>query len=492
MGEREIRDTAATARSTSVVHYTERTQDAAARVVASLVDRSATTTEGNIVFLAITASPDDALLLSEAVVKLRQGASHALMPITSLNRGRRIVAVGSGIVTAPATLIAQLIAESRLVLPRLHNLVLLWPEELIADEEQRRALESVIAEVPRSAERVALCAGRSPELAQFLERSMWRAREIDHTTTVAPSSAGVRVFTATPAEQVRAVRSLLDTFDPQSAVLITFSDETERAARQAAALFDAGGALVRVHRGVPGERASLGIIFDDVPPADALTAAGDAFGELVAIMRPGNLAAFRKVVPNATPVAWTGAVANARSIQDSLRDEIRGYAGSGAHVPWISVIEPLLEGLDAVEVAASALAMLDRERRKAKKAAAAAPGEPVAARNVPDDRARPEPRTRGGEREGRGVAGKPPWSRGSRDSGDGGRHDRPRDHGDDRRRERPRERDERPRPDGRERGSRRGGDIERLPRAARESREWSERSERLRNSRRGPRRGDAG
>jgi hypothetical protein len=158
-------------------------------------------------------------------------------------------------------------------------------------------------------------------------------------------------------------------------------------------------------------------------------------------------------------------------------------------VPWINVVEPLLEGLDAVEVAAAALMLLDRERRKAKRASVAAQQAPapVAERPVREER----PRPLGDRREGaRGEFGKRPHAGGTR--GGRGRDEDPRrgparDRGD-----RPRRDESGPRREGRgrdERGERRPrrDDIERVPRAAREGREWAERGERLRQSRRGPR-----
>jgi hypothetical protein len=362
----------------------------------------------------------------------------------------------------------------------------------------------VISEVPRTTVRVALCAARPPELAQFLERSMWKARSVDHTTpAVATSGSALRVITAGPGDQLRALRTVLDTFDPETAILLTFSDESEAAARDVAALLGGGGDDLRVNRGVPDGHFSLGIIFDDVPTASDLTGSASIASELVAIVRPSRLAGLQKVASNATPLTWSGAQGNARSAHDALRDEIRGFAGSGSHLPWIPLIEPLLEGLDSVEIAAAALALLDRERRKAKRAAAAAPAPPPAATGRP---------AREGQSGSFGAR-----SRGSRDDARGDRPERgfqkkrpsgawgesgPRKRDDDSRRGPPRDRGDRPRRDdratGREGGRSRDdarerggqpGEIERVPRAARESREWSERSERLKHSRRGPRDG---
>jgi hypothetical protein len=500
MGEREDRDANASARSLSVVHYMERDQDAAASVVAGLIDRNAASA-GNPSFLAVLPSPDDVLAFCEAVLTRRRQESRSLVPLTSVARARRALTGGATSIAGTPSDLARLISESRLVLSELQSLVLVWPEETLTDPEQRASLETILAEVPKAAERLAVCAQRSADLAPFLERSMWRARAVDHVTPSPSSSASVRFVTASQSEQTRALRSVLDAIDPATAVLITFSDESESAAGEAAALFGPGETL-KVVRGTPEDRFSLGIIFDDVPDAESLTTASAIVSELVAIVRPSRLAALRKIAPNSTPMTFTGAVAHARSSHDALRDEIRGYVGTDAHVPWIPIVEPLLEGLDSVEIAAAALALLDRERRKAKRVTTA----PVAAAAPPERRPREERPSRfgaardedRGSRPDRGFRKRPfGEQRDVRGRGDdrrgpprGDRNDRPpRDS-----RDRP-TRDFRDRPPRDDRGAGRGGrrqeEIERVPRAAREGREWSERGERLKHSRRGPRDRDA-
>lgn len=498
MGERESGETVpttaatATTRSSNVVHYVDRDQDEAARLVAGLLERPVEA-DGGPTLIAILPTADDALSFCQAVRGHRRGEPRPLIPVSSVARGRRLLSSGAtAIAGAPADLV-RLIGESRLGMAQLHTLVLVWPEEILPDDEQRGFLESVIGEVPRTTERVALCASRSVELAQFLERSMWKARAMEHVQPTATAiGIALRVVTAVPAERVRALRSVLDALDPDTAVLLSFTDESEAEARDAAALLGGDANLLRVSRGVPEERSSLGIIFDEIPTAEALTAAASMTNELVAIVRPSHLAGLQKVAGSATPLMWTGALANARSAQDALRDEIRGYAGSGAHLPWIAVIEPLLEGLDSIEVAAATLALLDRERRKSKRVAPAAPTPPAMAERPAREGASrgfgAKPRDRRddarGDRPDRGFPKKRPtgaWGgeRDARKRDDGPRRGPPRGGSD-----RPRRDDTRG-----ERGGR-SGEIERVPRAAHEGREWSERGERLKNSRRGPRGGE--
>jgi hypothetical protein len=507
MGEREDRDATGAARSVNVVHYIERDQDAAATLVAGLIDRSAAA-EGNPSLLVVLPTSDDLLSLGEAVRKHHRDDRAALTPLTSVARARRIVAGGAKAIAGSPADLARLIAESRLTLAGLHTVVLIWPEEVLRDDEQRSFLESVLAEVPRTAERVAIVAQRTADVAPFLERSMWRARTLDHVAPFSASTSPVRVVAAGPAERTRALRSVLDALDPDSAVLLAFTGESESVAHEAASLFGLGESLLDVSRGVPERRFKVGIIIDDVPTAESLDALSAVVDDIVAIVPPLRLAALKKVAPNSTPMTWTGAAANARSAQDALRDEIRGYVGSDAHSTWIPIVEPLLEGIDPVEVAAAALALLDRERRKAKRVAQApvvATPAPTAERRPREDRPRedrpreersdrrpPRGDDRGG-RPGRDFKSKRPFGaqRDTRGRDDDRRGPPPRRDRDDRpaRGDRP-ARDDRPPRDfrgggGGPRGARRSPEIERVPRAAHEGREWSERGERLKHSRRG-------
>jgi hypothetical protein len=488
MGERESRDTSGTARSLNVVHYIERDMVAAARLVVGLVERSATA-EGTPSLLAVLPTTDDVFSLSQSVLAHRRGASAALTPLTAAGRARRVLAAGPTAIAGTPSLLGRLISESGLVLTHVHTLLLIWPEEIIESEDQRALLESVIAELPRSAERVAVCTRRTPELAQFLERTMWRARELDHAVpATASSGVALRALVAPPAERVHALRSVLDAFDPESAVLVALTEDGEAAARNTAAIFGSSGALLEVSRGIPERHYRLGVFLDEVPSAEILTGTAAAVDELVAIVRPSRLTALQRVAATTAPMTWTGAMGNARTANDALRDEIRGYAGSGAHTPWIPIIEPLLEELDPVEVAATALALLDRERRKSRRVQPALPPAPAVERAQREERTegfrpRPPRREDRGDRPERGFAKKRPW--GARDDARK-RDDAPR------RGSRPDREDRPPRDDRGSRGPRRRDDIERSPRAAREGREWTERGERLKNSRRGPRGGDTG
>jgi hypothetical protein len=477
MNEPESRDAAATTRSQSVIHYVDRNIDEAARILAGAVDRAASA--ARLALVAVVPGPGDGLALSESLSRARGGLPRAIIPISSVARGRRAIASGATAICAAPGELSALLRESLLSLTDLQTLVLVWPEELVRDESLAR-LEAVLAEVPRSAERIVFCAARSPDLAAFFERVMWRARSVDHVPDLTPADVTVRVVSAGASDRTQALSAVLDAIDPARAEVLVSSDDGEASARASLAALgyapdDRSMRVVRDH----GEGATdLVVYFDHVPGVDSIRQAATRARHVVAVLKPSRVAALRRVA-TVSPFTWSSTPATARTTWNTVRDELQATVASDAHLPFVPILEPLLDSTDAVELAAAAMALLDRERRKARKAVAPqAP--PPAARESRSDRPRPssssDPRNRGDR----------PWPRkpgaDPRDNkrGSSGDRERPRREG-----KSWRDRDDRP-----PRGDRpRRDDIERMPRAAREGSEWSERGERLRNSRRGPRGG---
>src|SRR5262245_15448183 len=110
MGERETRDTAATARSQSVVHFIERDHEVAASLLANLLDRAGTG-EGGPNVLVVLPALDDAFAISEALRAYRRDDLRSLTPITSSLRGRRLLAGGAAAIAGAPSELARLISE---------------------------------------------------------------------------------------------------------------------------------------------------------------------------------------------------------------------------------------------------------------------------------------------------------------------------------------------------------------------------------------------
>ena len=317
------------ARSLSVVHYIDRSHDQAARVLAPSLDRAGTAARAPATVIVVP-STDDAIALNESLSSTGAGGGTLPVPVTSVPRGRRILATGASAISGSPATLAALIAESLIPMSSVQVAVVAWPEESLPDE-RAAALEALVSELPRGAERVALVSNRTPELAQFLERAMWRARTIDHSARqVVTAGVTVRLVTAGRAERLQALRALLDAVDPGSTVLVAGTDAGEADARHLASVLggSAGaGSLYMASRGAPTARCDLAILLDDAVSADVVSAAAAVCGTLVAMVRPSGVAALRALGVTVVPFSWSGSSALARQSLDSLRDEVRRAVG---------------------------------------------------------------------------------------------------------------------------------------------------------------------
>ena len=379
MSESGSREAAAT-RSQGVVHRHLRSHEDAARLLATLLGRAHEGTDPSILVVAPT--PEDALRLSElrAMQRAELGEAvpgHLLTPITSPMRGRRqLAAAPPAIIGAPETLL-ELVSESRLRLGGLRAVALVWPEELLPAGHQ--GLEALLSEVPRTADRAAIIAQQSPQLDEFLDRVMWRARRIDHLPAEQPTAVPVRFLTVGPQQRIPALRALLDALDPERAAIITFTDASEASARRAVSALgvEEGDESLRVVRGAPDVGIPLVILLEP-PDAESLLALSTVAGDVVAIVEPTDVALLRSSAGGgAQPFPAGGPLAAAQSELDALRERVRAVVAAQGHLAWMPVVEPLLTDLDPVEVAAGAMALLHRSRRpnRDERASEAAPAQ---------------------------------------------------------------------------------------------------------------------
>jgi hypothetical protein len=302
--------------------------------------------------------------------------------------------------------------------------------------------------------------------------------------------------------------------------------------------FESNGPSLSVLRGVPETPLELAIVLE-VPTPEQLAALAQTARDVVAIVEPTQVALLRtNSGGGAEPFPVGGPLAAAHTELESVRERVRAVVLAQGHLPWLPVIEPLLTDLDPVEVAAGALALMQRSRRPArdeKTAETPAPREARARRSSGEASAMTRLFIGIGERDGvarndlvgaitgeAGIAGSQIGKITLRDSHAvvevdsavaaqvirklGGtalrgrklvvREDREPSGGERGGSARPAARRGPPRGgragrpetgDKPRRGQERSENT-RLPRAARESEEWASRGDRLRNSRRGPRR----
>lgn len=363
---------AAGTRSQGVVHVHSRHHPDASNLLAPALARPREGT--GLAVLVVTPSAEDAVVLSSLrAAGWSEDVGLPLTPITSAARGERLLESDpAAVIGSPAELVA-LLRRSLLKLENLRSVVLVWPEELL--DERAAELDALLAEVPRTADRTGIVSRPGPALDAFLERTMWKARRIDHTPSVADEATGLRFLAVGPEQRLHALRAVIDAINPEMVALMGVNEHLAAEANRAAVALglDVSAAAQRLVRGDPAARVSL-LVIVGVPGQEMLADMARMADDIVVIVAPSEVPALRAVSGGgAVPFPAAGPIDAARHELDALRDRVRAVIAAQGHLPWMAALEPLLTDLDPVEVAAGSLALVHRSRRVVREEAAAAP-----------------------------------------------------------------------------------------------------------------------
>lgn len=520
-------DTAAPPRAQPVLHTQPLDAFTLAAAAGPAFDRADADLEGLQVLILV---PDAAL----GVATAERLAERAVVVVaaTSARRGARILAAG-----VPAALAITLddaltlVRSSQLKLDALRAIVLGGADELLATRAE--ALEALLSEVPKDALRIATAARVGEGFKAFAERHLRRARQ-DAGAVGAALESPLHVLTVAHGGHASALRSLLDTLDPPSAAIVVTSDaaaKTVEGALRPLGLAGADSSVTVVHADAIPSHAALVVLFEVPDSRDVIHAVAAATPvRAVVLAEPREQGRLAALSGGALLPLDLAAVASAgvRRHDLALREEIAAVLATGTPLRELLAIEPLLAMHDAASIAAATLRLLEGARAKVPRAAAfqlatpaTAPAAPPSARRDDDRGERPRgPRREGpprdrGDRPPRPDRGeRPARSFGTRDGARGDRPDRgersgpPRGGRPDRG-----ERSGPPRGDRPDRGPRSGPPRDRGPQAGPprdrgrpegprgpvrssrgpaeggDKREWSDRGEALRRSRK-PRRED--
>lgn len=262
--------------------------------------------------------------------------------------------------TTPAT---AAVMRQRSLLPAggVAAVVIAWPENW----EDTEVLTTILADVPKDAQRVILTA--APEqVAALAERHAWRAATAGERTSVLPVNAPIQVVSCPWDRRIQAVADLLDRQDVPSVTVWT-ADARHHAALQA--VLAAASVPGTVASGVPAP-AALVIAFDPPSPADlqALTAAG----RTCLLMPPGTERYLARIAPAASPIVISPALEAAQGDADRRRTQVAEVVTRGGLDEGLLLLAPLFERHDPTAVA-SALYRLWREAERAVPAATTAP-----------------------------------------------------------------------------------------------------------------------
>ena len=274
--------------------------------------------------LVITADADRALALLGACPRT------PALAVSGIARARRQLAAG-----VPRTLFVsaadalRLLKHSALRAAEFQSVVLAWPEQL--DEEGREALETVMAEVVRDAQRMILVAAAGPDAEALIQRYAFKAVAFgfppnEPSEAPAPPRLGAATFVVGRPAHFEAVRrKILDALDPESDEAVTIAPcPPSREAAEALAMAAAGAAAGPDHR-------------------------------LVLVVEPSQLGWLRTVFAPLTALRLPTALDALEQRAEAVRAQLARTIESKNLDRELFLIGPLLERFDPAEVAAAAL-----------------------------------------------------------------------------------------------------------------------------------------
>jgi len=376
-------------RGQSLVYTLPHTTESIAEFLAPVLSRVDPATAGTQV-VVVTRSAESALAVSETVLGLAGPAGIEVVPVTSAARAGRIFRSRPVLAVAgtPEEL-GALIRSSLLKLDTVRTVVIAWADDILENgPDTLAALEGLLGELGEAG-RVIVARKLTPAVENLVERYARRARRVPLAEVEVPQTPAdyqlphIKYVTIGGTARAASLRRLLDDLDPPSATIIARG----------------GGALAQVrhtlrtlgyrHNDDPihvtegdlkGETHAVIFYQPPVTTAELQRAALGKPVEMVVLAQPGEVAALRELAGGRLiPINLEGAERRAQNREESVRQELRAVLTRGVTPRDIIFLEPLLEIFDAVEIAAAALQLLDRERAQRRHAAEAAAARPGAA-----------------------------------------------------------------------------------------------------------------
>jgi ATP-dependent RNA helicase DeaD len=327
--------------------------------------------------LVVTPDADVAAAVTGAAGRLAEARGIHVVPATNARRAARLLRARPAHVVAgaPPELLA-LVQGSMLKLDTVRVVVLAWVDEILTGGAAE-ALETLLADIPKTAARVIVASELTPAVEALIERYARRARRVTPPAAEAGAPLPISYVSTSAGARVGALRRVIDQLDPASAAVFVRSDESERVVRDALAALGYRGddAPVRVTRATAGDGTEAVVLFDlPATHQELRELAGAQPGAIVALAQPRQLPTLKAIAAGGavTPIAFPDAVVRARGRDEVAREELRRELQVGAHGREILALEPLLDEYDGIELAAAMLRLLERARAERAVSVAAA------------------------------------------------------------------------------------------------------------------------
>lgn len=383
MSEEQAETTEGTAtigRSPGTVYVLPHTSDSIPEFLAPALGRIDTESAA-VQVLILTSDAENAVTVAEIAHSLNGATGIEVLPATRASRSARLLKARPvrAIAGTPEELLA-LVSASALKLDELRVVVIAWAEDLLDQGEKAvAALESILSDAGKSADRLIVTRRLTKPIEDFVERYARRSRRAPMPMDDIGSGEipDVKYFTTAGIAKPASLRRLLDELDPPSAAVVVRTPVGENEARGVLHTLGYHGdeSPVTIVRGAPSSAVHTIILYDAPVRRSEIHALGTVGAvNIVALVRPSELPPLRELFGmKLSPLNLSAGADKLRRRDDAIRSELRSILSAGVAPREISPLEPLLAEYDAVEIAAAALQMLERERRIAKTAAPAAP-----------------------------------------------------------------------------------------------------------------------
>jgi len=322
--------------------------------------------------LVVTPTVEQALAAAGQARTLLGDGLPRVVPVTATLRARRVLASGPvSVVVGIASDLLALRRESALRLDALQAVVVIGLDEILLDGGLD-TLQGLLGDAPGEIARVVTLEAESPETDAFLEAQLRRARRItpsavsDAPLPMAPSFA-----ITSAAGRAEMLRHILDAVDPPSVVVVATTGTARQQAQDALARLGVAidGTSVQVVAQPTSQHAALVVLWESPASSDALVEAlASRPVDLIALLLPDELPAFRRM-SSGQAQAWTppirkeAAESRTRTLRTALRSTLANAGGASASE--MSLLAPLLDSHDALEIAAAALRLYEGARRDA-------------------------------------------------------------------------------------------------------------------------------
>jgi ATP-dependent RNA helicase DeaD len=364
----ESTESSKSTRNSQVVLTAPPTVSAMVSLVQPALDRLPAGADG-IHLLVLVPDADTALGVAQAV--LRHDAAPVLLPITSALRGARTLASAPrALIGAPSDL-AALLPSGLLKLEHVTHLLLLQAD-LTLSLCDAAPITALMTELPKDISRTVSMASETDLVTAFVKAHMKRPRRVGEDVVPAGSAPiAAQYVLVSGTTRAAMLRRVLDAVNAPSAIVVTPDasdlldaqdalralgyDETHADVTATAAPVETHSAL-RVLWDVPATRAALGAAMGGAPVQTIVMVTPRQVAHLRSLLSGGSLTYFILPDTMATAVGRDGA----------RMGELRKILAEGVSARELSALEPLLDDNDALEIAAAALRLLEREREMAK------------------------------------------------------------------------------------------------------------------------------